>query len=73
MVWNEEQYSTYPPTSHPHPHPPPHPHPSPGQYGRHFADDIFRCIVVNESFFISIKILLKYIPKGPIDNNPALV
>ena len=40
---------------------------------RHFPDDIFRCIFVNEKFIILIKISLKFIPKGPIDNNPALV
>ena len=45
----------------------------PGQNGRHFADDIFKCIFVNEEFCIFIKISLKFIPKGPIDNNPALV
>ena len=38
-----------------------------------FADDIFRCIFVNEKFCILIKILPKFVPKGPIDNNPALV
>ena len=45
----------------------------PGQNGRHFADDIFRCIFVNENFYILVKISLKFVPKGPIDNNPALV
>ena len=45
----------------------------PRQNGRHFADDIFRCIFVNEKFCILIKISLKFIPKGVIDNNPALV
>ena len=44
-----------------------------GQNGRHFADDIFRCIFVNEKFCILIKISLKFVPKGPIDNNPVLV
>ena len=44
----------------------------PGQNGRHVADDIFRCIFANETFCILIKILLKFVPKGPIDNNPAL-
>ena len=29
--------------------------------------------IVNEKFCILIKILLKFVPKGPIDNNPALV
>ena len=38
-----------------------------------FADDIFRCIFVNENFCILINIALKFVPKGPIDNNPALL
>ena len=41
--------------------------------GRHFADDIFKCIFLNESVWISIKILLKSVPKGPINNIPAMV
>ena len=41
--------------------------------GCYFPDDILRCILVNEIFFILIKISLKFVPKGPIDNNPALV
>ena len=45
----------------------------PGQNVRHFADDIFRCIFMNEKFCILIKISLKFVPTGPIDNNPALV
>ena len=45
----------------------------PGQNGRHFVHDIFRCIFVNEKFCILIKISLKFVPQGPIDNNPALV
>ena len=28
---------------------------SPGQNGRHFADDIFRCIFMNESFIFCLK------------------
>ena len=44
-----------------------------GQNGRRFADDIFRCIFMNEKFCILIKISLKFVPKGPIDNKPALV
>ena len=39
----------------------------------HFADGIFQCIPVNEKFHILIKISLKYVPEGPIDNNPTLV
>ena len=45
----------------------------PGQNGRHFADDIFRCIFMNEKLHILIEISLKFTHKGPIDNNPALV
>ena len=45
----------------------------PGQNGRRFADDIFRCIFLNENICILIKYSLKFVPKGPIDNNPALV
>ena len=48
-------------------------HRPPGQNGRHFADDIFRSVFVNETFCILIRISLKFVPKGPIDNNPALV
>ena len=40
--------------------------------GRHFADDIFRCIFVNEKFYILIKISHKFVPKDPLDNYPAL-
>ena len=45
----------------------------PGQNSRLFADDIFRCIFVNEKFCISIRISLKFVPKGPIDNTWALI
>ena len=45
----------------------------PGQNGRHFADDIFECIFMNEKFFILIQISLKFVPKGPNDNKSALV
>ena len=43
------------------------------QNGRHFADDIFRCIFTNEKLYILIKIWLKFVLNGPIDNNPTLV
>ena len=39
----------------------------------HFAEDILRCIFVNEKFCILIEISLKFVPEGEIDNNPALV
>ena len=45
----------------------------PGQNGFLFADDIFRCILRNEKFCISIKISLKFVAKFPIDNNLALL
>ena len=45
----------------------------PGQNGCHFEDDIFRCIFLNEKFCISIKISLKIVPKGPINNKTVLV
>ena len=37
------------------------------------ADDIFKCIFLNENDWISIKISLKFVPRSPIDNKPALV
>ena len=45
----------------------------PRQNGRHFPDDIFTWIFLNENVSISIKTSLKFVPKGPIDNIPALV
>ena len=44
----------------------------PRQNGRHFPDNIFKCIFLNENVWISIKIPVKYVPKGPINNIPAL-
>ena len=43
------------------------------QNGRCFADNNFKRIFLNENVRISIKISLKFVPKGPISNNPALV
>ena len=45
----------------------------PRQNYRHFADDIFRCIFLNENEWILLKISLKFIPRVPINNIPALV
>ena len=42
-----------------------------GQYGCHFADYIYNCIIINEKFCILINILLKFVLNGPFDNNPA--
>ena len=44
----------------------------PRQNGRHFADDMFKCIFLNENVWIPIEISLKFVPKGSINNNPAL-
>ena len=41
----------------------------PGQNGRHF--DIIRPVFTNEIFFYFVQNFT--VPKGPIDNNPALV
>ena len=45
----------------------------PRQNGRRFADDTFKRIFLNENVRISIKISLKFVTKGPINNIPALV
>ena len=44
----------------------------PRQRRRHFADDIFRCISINENVLISFKMLLKFVPNVTNDNIPAL-
>ena len=43
------------------------------QNGRHFADDTFKRIFVNEKVCILIKISLKFVPQGAFDNYAALV
>ena len=45
----------------------------PRQNRRHIADDIFKCIFLNENAWISLKISLKFVPKVPINNIPSLV
>ena len=45
----------------------------PRENGLRFADDTFRRIFLNGNIRISIKIPLKFVPKGPINNIPALV
>ena len=40
---------------------------------RYNADDIFKCIFLRENVWIPTKISLKFVPKGPINNIPALV
>ena len=45
----------------------------PGQNGRHFADDIFKCIFLNGNVWMSLKISLKFVPGVQINNIPVLV
>ena len=45
----------------------------PRQNDRHFADDTFKRIFLNENVRIAFKISLKIVPKGPIKNIPTLV
>ena len=45
----------------------------PRQNGRHFANDIFKYIFLNENFWIVYNISLKHVPWGPVDNMAALV
>ena len=43
----------------------------PRQDGRYFADDGLKCIFLNEDVWISLKIPLKFVARGPINNIPA--
>ena len=43
----------------------------PRQNRRHFADDVFKCNFSNKNVWIPIKMSLKFVPKGPINNIPA--
>ena len=45
----------------------------PRQDGRYFADDVLKCIFLNENVWISLKIPLKFVSRGPNNNIPALV
>ena len=40
---------------------------------RHFTDNIFKCILLNENIWILLKILLKFVPKVLMNTIPALV
>ena len=44
-----------------------------GQNGRHFTDDIFECIFLNENEWISLKISVKFVPNVRINNIPVSV
>ena len=43
------------------------------QDGRHFPDDVFKCIFLYENALILINISLNSVPRGQIYNIPALV
>ena len=45
----------------------------PRQNGRHFTDDNFRCILLNENILILLRISLKFVREVRINNIPALV
>ena len=45
----------------------------PRQYDRHCPDKTFECFFLNKDVSIVITISVKFVPKGPIDNIPALV
>ena len=45
----------------------------PRQNGRRFADDIFKWTFLNENIWCFIKISLKFVPRGPVNNIPSLV
>ena len=47
--------------------------PPPIQNVDHSADDIFKCIFINEKFCDSIQISLKFVADGPIGNKSVLV
>ena len=44
----------------------------PRQNGRHFADNAFNCIFMNENVRILIEFSLKFVPEYPINNIPPL-
>ena len=44
----------------------------PRQNDRHFTDDNFKFIFLNDSYWIWLEISLKFVPKSPTYNKPAL-
>ena len=45
----------------------------PRQNGRHYSDGIFKCILLNDDVWISLKVSLKFVPKVRINNIVAFV
>ena len=46
---------------------------TPRQDSQHFPDDIFKCIILNENVWILVRILLRFVPKDPINNISELI
>ena len=46
---------------------------TPRQNGRHFSNDIFKRILFDETIWISVKMWLKLVSEGQINNTLALV
>ena len=47
--------------------------PPPGQNGCYFGRQHFKCILLNENDRVPIQISLKFVPRSPVDNQPAFV
>ena len=45
----------------------------PRKNGHHFPDDIFKWLFLDEIFWISIEIILRFVPRGPLNNIPTLI
>ena len=45
----------------------------PRQNGRHFADNILKCVFLKENIWMLLKISLKFVPEVRINNIPVLV
>ena len=45
----------------------------PRQNGRHFGEDTLKRIFFNEKVRILLKVSLKLVPRGPINNSPSLI
>ena len=41
--------------------------------GRHFVDNNFKCILLNENICILIQVSFRFVPDPPIYNKPSMV
>ena len=48
-------------------------HLSLGKMAAILAEDYFKCILLNKNDRIVIRVSLKFVPRSPVDNKPALV